>query len=191
LHRRTILYISAIGALSLIHTVHAAEQKPLELFGVVVKGASRDQLRQALKANGVRATREENQYWVDVYDAKGVLDGATELQAGYVAASSKFAFVQYTFEGFLDTDLVGKVINMVSSKYGRPSSQSGNYGLGPVLARWSLGQGMQIEVSRGWPDTTTYLRYLDLAANTQMQAEIDAQKRAQEGQKNKAQTKAF
>jgi hypothetical protein len=191
LQRRTILYLSAIAALSGVHAAHAAEQRPLELFGVALKGATRDQLRQAFKANGVRATREENQYWVDVYDAKGVLDGASELQTGYVAASSKFAYARYTFETFMDTELVGKVINMVGSKYGKPSSQSGSYGLGPVTARWTLGQGMQIEVSRGWPDTTTYLKFLDPVAHAQMQSEIDAERRAQESQKNKSQTKAF
>ena len=91
----------------------------------------------------------------------------------------------------MDTEFVGKVINMVSSKYGRPSSQSGSYGLGPVTARWNLSQGMQIEVERGWPDTTTYLKFLDPVAFGQMQSEIETQKKAQESQKNKAQSKAF
>lgn len=91
----------------------------------------------------------------------------------------------------MDTALVGKVINMVSSKYGHPTSQSGNYGLGQVTARWNMGQGMQIEVSRGWPDTTTTLQFIDTAANGQMNAEINAEKNAQAQQRNKAQSKAF
>lgn len=155
---------STLGALP----AAAAEPKPLELFGVVLKGAGRDTLRQAFKQNGLSATREANNYWVDTYNANGVLDGATAFQAGYVPATGKFAYDQYTFEAFMDTALVGKVITMVSSKYGRPTSQSGNCGLGQVTARWNMGQGRQIEVSRGWPDITTELTFLDTVVNGQM-----------------------
>jgi len=91
----------------------------------------------------------------------------------------------------MDTQLVGKVINMVSTKYGRPSSQNGNYGLGPVTARWSVEQGMQIEVSRGWPDTTTLLKFIDSSAYNQMRSEIDSEKNTQEHQKAKSQSNAF
>lgn len=91
----------------------------------------------------------------------------------------------------MDTQLVGKVINMVAIKYGRPSSQNGNYGLGEMTAKWNMGQGMLIEVSRGWPDTTTYLKFIDSSANKQMSAEIDAEKNAQATQKAKSQSKAF
>lgn len=173
--------------------VAAADHKDqqLELFGTSLKSATRDQLRQAFKQNGLKATREDNNYWVDTYNAQGVLDGASTFQAGYVAATGKFAFTEYTFSGFMDTQLVGKVINMVQTKYGRPSSQSGNYGLGPVTAKWRMGQGMQIEVSRGWPDTTTFLKFIDSPAYKQMQAEIDSENKAQERQKAMSQNKAF
>ncbi len=96
----------------------AADPRPLELFGVTLKGAARDQLRQVFKQNGLRATREENGYWVDTYDAHGVLEGASDFQAGYIVASGKFAFAQYTFASFMDTQLVAKVIKMVATKYG-------------------------------------------------------------------------
>lgn len=191
MHRRS--FIAATAAVIAISAMPAtaAEPKPLELFGVALKGATRDQLRQTFKQNGLRATREENNYWVDTYDAQGVLDGASDFQAGYVAATGKFAYARYTFPGFMNTQLVGKVINMVTIKYGRPSSQSGSYGLGEVTAKWNMGQGMQIEVSRGWPDTTTYLSFTDSAAYNQMLAEIDAEKKAQATQQVKAQSKAF
>jgi hypothetical protein len=190
------LFIAVFSALAVFFIslpAISAESKPqqLELFGVSLKGASRDQLRQAFKQNGMRVIREDKKYWVDIYDATGVLEGASQFQVGYVAASDKFAYAQYTFRGFMDTQLVGKVVNMVSTKYGRPSSQNGNYGLGEVSAKWNLGQGMQIEVSRGWPDTTTYLTYKDTSAYNQMQSEIDAEKKAQEQQKAKSQTRAF
>lgn len=171
--------------------VIAAAQKPLELFGVALKNAQRYQLRQAFKQNGLSATREDNNYWVDTYNAEGVLEGASQFQAGYVAASGKFAYAQYTFAGFMDTQLVGKVINMVSIKYGRPSSQQGNYGLGEVTAKWNMGQDMQVIVSRGWPDTTTFLQFIDSSANRQMNTEMEAEKNMQVTQKAKSQSNAF
>lgn len=54
-----------------------------------------------------------------------------------------------------------------------------------------MGQGMQIEVSRGWPDTTTTLQFIDTAANGQMNAEINAEKNEQAQQRNKTLSKAF
>jgi len=188
---RSFVVATAVAVVFVAHSACAADQRQLELFGVALKGATRDQLRPAFKKNGLRVTREDNSYWVDTYNAEGVLDGASELQAGYVSASGKFAYAQYTFPGFMDTQLVGKVINMVSTKYGRPSSQQGNYGLGEVVAKWNMGQDMQIVVSRGWPDTTTFLQFVDVPSRRQMNAEIDAEKNAQVTQKAKSQSKAF
>ena len=188
---RSFVVATAVSVAFFTQSAIAADQKQLELFGVALKGATRDQLRQSFKQNGLRVTREDNKYWVDTYNADGVLDGASEFQAGYVSASGKFAYAQYTFSGFMDTQLVGKVINMVSTKYGRPSSQQGNYELGGVTAKWNMGQDMQIVVSRGWPDTTTYLQFIDSPSNRQMNAEIDAEKKAQATQQAKSQSKAF
>lgn len=190
MQRRSFIIATATTVFSALPAI-AADQKLLELFGVTLKGANRNQLRQALKQNDLRVKREDYAYWVDTYDAQGILEGASDFQAGYVSATGKFAYAQYTFPSFMDTQLVGKVINMVAIKYGRPSSQNGNYGLGEVTAKWNMGQGMLIEVSRGWPDTTTYLKFIDSSANKQMSAEIDAEKNAQATQKAKSQSKAF
>lgn len=163
----------------------------LELFGVSLTGATREQLRKAFKKNGMQPIREDNRYWVDFYDPKGVLDGASEFSVGYVLVTNKFAVAQYKFPAFINTQLVEKVINMVSTKYGRPSSKIGHYSLGPVKAIWNMGQGMQIVVERAWPDTTTLLIFNDSTAHAQMEAEIDAGEKAMEHQKAKSQDKAF
>lgn len=168
-----------------------AGKEPLKLFGVTLKAATRDQLRQAFKQSGLRVIREDSRYWADEYDASGILDGASKFTVGYVEATGKFAFAKYTFAGFMNTQLVGKVINMVTMKYGRPSSQSGSYGLGQVTAKWAMGHGMQIEVSRGWPDTTTLLTFRDINAEHQMAAEIKANDKANQRQKAKEQSNAF
>jgi hypothetical protein len=163
----------------------------LELFGIPLKSATRDQLRQAFKLNGMHALREDKTHWIDSYDARGVLDGSSEFIAGYVDATDKFAFAVYTFSGNKDTKLVGKVIHMVSMKYGHPSSKSGDYDHGPVRAEWDLGQGMAIMVCRGWPDTTTSLIYRDASAFKEMIAEMETAENAQERRRPKSQENAL
>lgn len=163
----------------------------LALFGVSLKNASRDQIREAVKKNGMRAIREDLSYWVDVYDPNDVLENATEFEAGYVSKTGKFAYAKYTFQSFMDTRLVENVVNMVSKKYGMPSTKSGNYNLGRVSAQWNLNDGMQIDVYRGWPDTTTYLTYKDTNNYFEMNKEIDILKKSEEDKKIESQSHAF
>lgn len=152
---------------------------PLELFGVPLKSASREQLRQVFKQNGMQAVREDQKHWIDSY--QGGADGSPEFIAGYVEATDKFAFAVYTLSG--DTKLVANVVDLVSTKYGRPTSQSGSYDSGPVRAEWHLSQGMEIMVCRGWPDTTTSLIYRDASAFKQMINEMETVENSQEPQK--------
>ena len=163
----------------------------LELFGVPLKDATRDQLRQVFKRNGMQVTREDDRHWIDAYETQAESGGSAEFLAGYVDATDRFAFAAYTFSGFMDTQLVARVIYLVSMKYGRPSSQSGNYDLGPVRAEWDMGQGMGIMVYRGWPDTTTSLIYRDAAAYQQMRAEMETVENEQERLKSNPQEKTL
>jgi len=163
----------------------------LELFGVRLKNATRDQLREALKQNGMRAIREDKGNWVDAYDPGEVLEGSSEFLAGYVDATDRFAFAAYLFNGLADTQLVGRVIGMVVTKYGPPTSLSGAYDNGPVSAEWDMGQGMGIMVCRGWPDTTTALIYRDAAAYRQMRAEMKSEQNGEDRQDGRSQEKAL
>ncbi|GLR00127.1 hypothetical protein GCM10007863_45470 [Dyella mobilis] len=161
------------------------------LFGAPLKGASRPQLREVFRAHGLAPIREDDQYWYDEYNPTSVLEGASSLAVGYVAATHKFAVAEYKFSGTMDTQLVARVINLIESKYGAPSSRSGNINLGDVLATWNFPNGMKITVSRDWPDTTTFLDYVDVTANTAMQAEIDAEKQRQAKEKASSESSAF
>jgi len=188
--RRTIIAVF-LGLSFATGSALAQAPKTLELFGVSLKGANREALRDVFKRNGLQAVREDSRYWVDTYNAKDVLEGASEFASGYVSATEKFAYAQYTFPTFMDEELVARVIQMVSTKYGKPSSQSGSIRLGPVTAKWQLAQGMQVEVYRGWPDTTTHLKFLDPVAYRLMQGEIDKERNAQTTQKARTQSSAF
>ncbi len=191
MHRRT--FIAALSAVTLSTASPAslaAEPKSLELFGARLHGATRDQLRLALRKQGLRVIDEDKGKWFDSYDAKTALDGASQLDIGYVNADT-FAVAEYTLPSFMDTQQVERVIDMIATKYGRPSSVRGNSGLGPVTANWKLGTNAEIEVARGWPNTTTYLRLIDPVARARMLREMDAAKKAQAEQKAKAQSRAF
>lgn len=148
MNRRVALL--TIVAASLVYPLAlCAAPKKMELFGVSLKGVSREQLRQTLKQNGVSVLREDNRYWVDNYSAEGLLEEASVLAVGYVVASGTFAYAEYTFPSHMDTKQVARIIDMVATKYGRPTSLKGYYGLGEVTARWNMGSGMEWRVSRG------------------------------------------
>ncbi len=189
--RSTVVMLAALLSLLTPLSATGAEPQPLSLFGVVLKEAPRETLRQAAKRQGLKAEREDDRYWVDQYDASGVLEEATELGIGYVKATGRFAYAQYIFESFMDTQQVARIIQMVSNKYGKPASSRGNIGLGEVTVRWSVEKGMRIEVSRGWPETTTYLSFVDLSAYQRMQAEIQAMQQEESRQKARQQNQVF
>ena len=167
----TVLVTAALTA-----TAHAAA--PLALFGTPLKGATRSELRQVLSNAGLSAQRVDDHYFCDKYGVNGQLKGASQLMVCYTEDTDRFAVAEYTFPAFMDTQLVQRVIDTVASKYGRPGSVDGNIGLGSVTARWSMPQGMQIKVSRGWPDTTTYLDLIDRPADQKMKAQMHADKSA-------------
>ncbi len=161
-------------------TGEGSDSRSLALFGVRLKGAQRAQLRAAFADGGLKPTREDDRFWVDLYDARGLLDEATSFSAGYVARTGQFAFAAYDFASWVDPEQFLRISIMVSLKYGRPSSRSGHVEVGPAKATWSRPDGMRIEVDRGWPDTTTHLRFVDVAAQRQMNAEIATERKARE-----------
>ena len=169
-----------------------AQQSPgsVEFFGVKLKNATRVQLRGALKNSPLQVEREEDNYWVDLYHSGAALEGSSQLAVGYTN-QGQFAYAEYTFQSFMDTQQVQRIVDMVAAKYGKPTRFSGNVGLGEVEAVWQRGKDVSIKVYRGWPQTTTYLRFSDSAAENQMTAEIKAEKAAQTRQKAASQSQAF
>ena len=161
------------------------------LFGVPLRGQTRTQLRQVVKAHGMTPTREDESYWYDQYDPGSVLKGANKFSVGYVHATQRFALAEYTFPGFADTELVARVIAMVQAKYGPPSTMTGDVAVVPVLAIWHFPNDVGISVSRHWPDATTYLDYIDHPARLAMDAEMDAAKRQQAKQDANSQNSAY
>lgn len=184
---KKILAMTWVAVLTATSFVHAAD---VSFFGMPLKDAERSALRQVINKGGVKATREDNNYWCDQYDAKAALEGAEDLSVCYENKTQRFAAATYNFPVFMDAGKVREVIDMVSRKYGKPSRVSGSYGLGEVTAVWKLGS-VDIEVSRGWPDTTVFLTYLDRARHTRMKSEIKAQENTDRNATAKRQSQAF
>lgn len=173
-HRVRRFALSAVALVLFCAAPLALAAEPLALFGTPLKGATRAELRQALPKAGLTPTRVDDGYFCDTYQTDGVPQGASQLTVCYTEDNNAFASAEYTFTAFMDTGLVKRVIDTVAQKYGRPGSVSGNYGLGNVTARWTMPQGMEIRVTRGWPDTTTYLDLIDRTNNDRMQAQMKA-----------------
>jgi TPR repeat protein len=154
-----------------------------ELFGVKLLCADRAELRRALSATKARAIREEYGYWYDTYDSTSVLDGSSELVVGYVNESQVFGRARYTFPAHVDAGLVARVAELVSKRHGAPTKRQGDPSLGGVSYEWRLPDGVVITVSRGWPDSTTYLTYEHPRNAGKLTREIAAQN-AREKQRN-------
>lgn len=67
-----------------------------KLFNVELKGISRDKMRTVLEGTAVKPIREDSNYWIDTYNANGVLEGATDLNFGYTS-NGQFAYAEYKF----------------------------------------------------------------------------------------------
>ncbi len=165
---------------------------PLKLFGVNLKGITRDRLEPVLTKAGLtpRNGHVGAKWRFDEYDVNGRLKGASELAVGYTS-DNRFALAEYTFPSVMDPGQVRRIINMVKMKYGQPSSVNGPYGLGNVTAYWDVGDGMRVEVKRGWPDTTTYLDLIDVKAYAAMKQSMAKQKAKQKAGQAKEQNSAF
>lgn len=163
----------------------------IQVLGISITTATRDEARASLKQQAVPAKREDDRYWIDLYDARSVLDGASDLQVGYVMKTGRLAVLQYTFPAFMETGKVKEVAEMVTQKYGRPASSKGMVDLGPVEYVWNLSGGVRLSVSRGWPDTTVSMSYRITDAYRQMQAELAANERATTESTAKKQSHAF
>ncbi len=129
-----------------------------KLFDVTLKCADRDHLMAAVKNAGANVIQEDKQNWGDTYHSNNILDGSSELYIGYTS-DNIFAVAQYTFPGSKDTSLVTKIKETIAEQYGQPVKASSHAELGTVTHQWNLKDGIELNISRGWPDTTTYLTY--------------------------------
>jgi TPR repeat protein len=176
--------------LKLVQGTRACEKRASTLiFGEALTCTFKFGLRAALKSGGLKATREDNGYWYDTYDSSAALEGSSELSVAYI--EEKFAKAFYLFNSSMNPGKVVEVRNMIVSKYGQPASSVGNSSVGEVSYTWKLKDGIKVEVSRGWPDTSVTLAYIHPVNFAAMKAEQERQKQVEEAEKHSKQNKAF
>ena len=126
----------------------------LELFGVPLESAARDELRDAAKNAGlvlIREGGEEN--WFDLYDSSEVLAGSRRLYLGFVKKDLRFAFAEYEFFGLRHEH----ILRNLKRKYGPPEVEVGRF-VSDHRYRWFL-DGIRIELSSDWQNYRTRLLY--------------------------------
>jgi len=151
----------------------------IEMYGVRLSTATRESMRQALHSQGVKPLRKDARYWVDIYDAKELLAGASQFYLGYSAATQKLAFAEYAFPSFMDSRQTQQILKKVMAKYGAPHETLGGLEMGAYTARWHMPEGIQIQVVREWPETSTYVKFSNPAVDREMKAELAQEMSAQ------------
>lgn len=189
------IYDAERGKLGWVHqsTLSAAASNAssggVELFGVPLTTATRRTMRNTLAVTDVEVIREDNDYWVDTYNPASELTGADQLYTAYTNAGG-LAYAQYRFPSRMDKDQVTQIAEMVATKYDSWDTVVGNPGLGDVEYQWSM-DGVTIRVFRGWPNTTTFLKY-EIPGNLKtMRTEIEASKKSKKEREAQSQTNAF
>lgn len=156
-----------------------------QLFGETLGCTNRTKMREAAKNAKAVIEREDSSYFADNYDSSNILSESNELSIYYIG--EMFARAEYSFPAHMDTDLVVRVKDLVASKYGAPHNQNGRVNLGEVSYVWIMPDGVEISVFRGWPDTSTTLRYKHLKNDNSMLKRIDELKKQRLAEKNQKQ----
>ena len=128
----------------------------LELYGIQLESASRDELRAAVKQAGALVIQEAGEAdWFDVYDSSAIVEGSSKLFLGFVREDQRFAFAEYEFPGLNAAHLV----NRLNARYGKADIRSGRY-VSDRGYRWEK-DGIQIQLENDWQNYKTRLSYIE------------------------------
>lgn len=174
----------------LIERSNCSKQATTKLFGVALKCASRDDLRLAVKDAGATVKVEDKNKWGDSYFSETVLKGSSELNITFTV-DDFFAKAAYTFPSRMNAGQIIEIKDFVSNKYGAPDATYGNTSVGDASFEWRLDDGIEITVSRGWPDTTTYLSFVHPKNHQAMLDEQERQKKERQAKEYEKQNNAF
>lgn len=143
------------------------------MFGVRLSTATRDEVRQALRQEGLVAQREDLAFTEDIYEAPNLMPGLLQLKFTYNRDSQRLAKVDYVFTTFSDNAHVGELMLRMERRYGRPAQVSGREESGPYHAVWRLPDQMEVFVGREWPSKTSYLKFFNVAVMGPSAADLE------------------
>jgi hypothetical protein len=135
----------------------------LQMFGVRLSTATREEMRQAIRSEGLAVQREDEAFTEDIYEASNLMPGLLLLKFSYARDSQKLARVDYVFTTFSDNAHAGELMTRIESRFGRPQRVTGREESGPYHAFWRLPDQMEVFVGREWPEKTTYLKFFNVA----------------------------
>jgi hypothetical protein len=134
----------------------ASTASAIQLFGIDLEPASRNQLRIAVKNAGVKLLREagDDQFF-DVYEAQDLLPGAKFLYLGFTKQDKLFAFAEYRFSGLKHAELLRRL----RLKYGEPKVVKPEF-ITDYHYQWQAG-AIQISLYSDWGSYATRLVYFE------------------------------
>lgn len=135
----------------------------LQMFGVRLSTATREDMRQAIRREGLAVQREDEAFSEDIYEASNLMPGLLQLKFSYARDGQKLARVEYVFTTFSDNAHVGELMTRIESRFGRPQRVTGREESGPYHAVWRLPDQMEVFVGREWPQKTTYLKFFNVS----------------------------
>ena len=150
----------------------APAEGALQMLGVNLSTATRVDMRQAIRNEGLKPQREDDAFQEDIYEALNWMPGLLQMKFSYAPQGQRLARVDYVFMTFSDTAHVEDVKLRIDSRFGRPQRVTGREQSGPYEAVWRLPDQMEIFVARAWPQKTTQLRFTNLSVWAQMQPDL-------------------
>jgi len=152
---------------------HCINTASTRLFTELISCTERKQLREQIKKASIKPISEHDQKWSDFYYTGAAIKGTSELQIEYTRGDL-FTRAIYTFIGRDKPTLIVKVKDELVQQYGEPQETKGNVDEGKASFHWILADNIHLNVYRDWPDTTTYVEYLqpdNLTIQVKQQAE--------------------
>ena len=138
----------------------------VELFGLDLSTARRDEFRLAVRQSGAKLLSEAGKdAFYDVYEGDALLHNARRLYLGFSKKDQRFAFIEYEFAGLQQPAMLARLIQ----KYGQPKKQAAKF-ISDFNYRWKM-DGVQIRLYQDWPHFRTRLSYSRQQSLQQLRAE--------------------
>lgn len=133
----------------------AAPLQAIELFGIPLDSALRDNFRSAVKKSGAKLLSEAGKdAFYDTYEGSALLHNAQRLYLGFVKQDQRLAFVEYEFSGLQQPVML---LALLTRKYGKPRQQAGKF-LSDFNYQWTV-DGIEIRLYQDWAAYKTRLSY--------------------------------
>jgi len=152
-------YQEALESIGRVDRELAAYEKTINLFGLSLGLATRDEMNVQLKKLGAVRIVTEDSVWTDVYDSQSVTEDTDRLSISYSLLTGKVANIQYRYPGMNTPEGVVELFNRVLGRYGEPDENAKmKVDLEGIYYTWTV-RNVSISMVQGWPDTDLLLNY--------------------------------